>query len=222
MGALTRARFRARLQNILGNRGFDSELDDWLQMGMSQVVGYVEFEEQKVCAIANTVIGQYAYQSPPRLLGVLSVRDHTNERFLRKIDFSNFYRLQLRDGMNAANGQPRYWTRRKGAIMIWPRPAGVYELEIAYLEDPEPLIEDDQTTRFPATWDWPILCFAAHTAFAELGEESRADVWLKRAISSTRSRMTDEELGAGAENVGFGVARRESELYDIQDVPLDL
>lgn len=221
MGTFTLTQFRNRLQHILGNRGFsNADLDDWLNMGLSAIVGYQEFDQQKLCAFLDTVPGAYKYVMPERYLGMISIVDITNKRRLRFTDLRNFALLEQDTTENEARGKPTKWSRRKDTIMIWPNPDGVYRIELYYYEDFPAMNDANGVSPLPRTYDYSILAYAASYAFSELDEDARSDWWLQRAIHHTRSRMTEEEYQMGTPSEGVRVLTSLDELDDFDEVDL--
>lgn len=221
MGLLTLADFRTRLQRIIGNRGLaNPELDSYINLGYSTLAGLVEFENHKVCAIFNTTVGVYRYQPPTRMLGIIALVDNTTPRRLRKIDLRNFAAME-RDTPSGTQhrGQPRVWSRRRGAIMLWPTPDAVYQIEAYYYEDFISLSDAAHVTQAAGTWDWAVICFASYIAFAELGEDERSESWYDKGVRYARDRQKDGEWEVGSENVGFAIARTEGHISDFTALP---
>lgn len=206
MGLLSLDRLRAHLQRILGNRGFDNvDIDEWLNLGQLGITGYIEFDDLKETAVLTTIDGTGSYSEPPRLQGIISMFDRSNETRIRKISLKNF------PLHSDESGKPTGYARKGGAILLHPVPDGAYEVEVSYLASPAPIGVGG--TSLDPQWDWGVLGLAAHYAFSSLGEDNRADAWLNRALAHIRSRMTDEEMEMGAEyKGGVWVARSPEQL----------
>lgn len=198
MGYLTLDKFRDVLNLSLGeNRQTGNErLDAWINLGYFDIANLTEFEGLKMVASMETVASQRNYELPTDLIAIISVADLTNKR---RMVFLGLHNYHLKDREVERN--PRFYSRRKRVMYLWPTPPGVLEVEVYYLEEPCPMEEGDDVTVFPMSYDSVVLNKARAHAFQSLGQEQKAYYYedlVNRAIPRLPSDAEEgEQVTAG-------------------------
>jgi len=200
MGYLTLKDFRDELNLSLGDHRQTSNerLDRWINLGYLQAVNESWFEGIKEVATTSTVADQRKYDVPTDLMAIVGIADLTSKHRLIKRSWANFQLLD-RD----VTGEPRFYCRRRRSLYLWPVPDDVYELEINYLEEICPMIEDTDRTVLPQAYDPWIIHLSKVQAWGALGNEQKQGYYTQLASREFGRLPTDtfsmDELGEGVD-----------------------
>lgn len=211
MGYLTLKDFRDELNLSLGeNRQTGNErLDRWINLGYLQAVNEGLFEGIKEVATAVTVVGQREYDLPTDLMSIVGVADLTNKHRLVKMSWANMQGLD-----RTIQGQPKYYARRRRSLYTWPVSNGIFDLEINYLEEICPMIEDDDRTVLPQAYDPWINHLAKVEAFSALKDKESVAFYTQLASREFNKLPTDTE---SSDEIAAGVDIAES-FEDLTDM----
>lgn len=205
MGLTTLASYRTRLQTTLGNRGFsDTQLDIWINAGVLELAGAIEFEQLKVTGSVSFADGTQAYTLATDLVKVTAVHIPDEEWTLIKSSVEAIETLR-RDFEDI----PRFWAvRGENKLVVHPIPDQSYNGEYVYYKEPDTLSASGDTTDLPSAFDNAVYMFAASHAFFDLDEYEKGSFWQNRAAAHAGSRITDAERGAEAEGAPVRVMHR--------------
>ena len=200
MGLLTLKDFRDELNLSLGdNRQTANErLDRWVNLGYLQAVNESWFEGIKEVATAVTVDGQREYDVPTDLMSIVSLVDLTNKKRIIQTSWANMHQMD-----RTISGKPKLYARRRRSIYIWPTPDDEYDLEINYLEEICPMIEDTDRTVLPQAYDPWIVQLSRVQAFSAIGVEEKVAFYTQLASREFGKLPTDtfssDQLALGVE-----------------------
>ena len=216
MGYLTLRRFRDELNLSLGGnrQGSNERLDSWINLGYFEAANVTEYEGLKMSATASTVAGQASYSLPDDLMTIISVADLSNKRRIVNLGLRNYH---LKD--REVEGPPRFYSRRKRVVYLWPTPDAVYDWEMYYLEEICPLEEVDDVTVLPQSFDALVLSLARKHAFQAIGDEQKA-IYHSQIASRERTKLPSDTEEADQVNMGVTVAYSFDDLTEMEtEVP---
>ena len=199
MGFKTLGNFREDLQLALGNRGFtDIQLDNWINVGLFDLAGKHIFEEYKVgfqgtiAADANVlvqVVPDPILEAP--LLGFLEISNDTEDIMLTKISRARYNLMDPEE-----RGQVQHWYRQGPNILVWPYAEVDTEIKGDALQQPDLLVDPNDTTILEATWDRAIHLLAMFHSLSDLEEPNRAVYFANTASRYVSERtLLDETEG---------------------------
>lgn len=212
MGRMTLANFRSEVEANLGNQNIGTtRVDIWIHWALDEITGAIKFQDLTNTQSKSTVADQSYVTLDSGSLGVLAVRDTTNDqRLIRTSD------ERIQDWDTDATGVPRFYAYYGGDLELRPVPDAVYALKILVRKEHATLTT---TTSLPAMWDPAITMLATGYACMSLDEESKAMWWFNRAIAYIRSRETDAELHS--EGISEPVRIAESWADVVENVTFD-
>jgi len=206
---------RTRLQRILGNRGFeDPRLDDWINDGLMDVTGAVEFQELECMTTSQTTPGEDSVALPNDLYAIKNIKIDGEGRILR-VTTSEWFTHSHEDP--DSEGVPEIWARDRNTLRLFPIPGDVYDLRLHYQREHSSLSVETERTEMGATWDRGVILAAAHHASMDLGEVARANDFLSRLSSYASSRISSREYETDSPTErGLNIARSKSDLRGLE------
>lgn len=212
MGVLTLADFRTDVGTALGSQGRPTfQLDRWVNQGYLDVVGAVDFDVFDQYQTVPTVADTPDIALPVGTVIVKTVKDETSDVNLGWIPQAEYFRRKV-----TPTGPPTAFTRLKDLIKLNPVPDAIYSLLVITKKDPDSLVQDNDVTAIPSTWDTAVFLLAVHHAWLTLNQEQRAAVWLGRAVTYMQSRITEKDFYTGITGLEKSIAGYEARLTQMQ------
>lgn len=211
MGLRTLDEFREDLSVALGQPGVSSRwLDRRINTGYYNVAAAIKHKTLEEFMTASTVVGKTDLALPPRLLGIRSAVDRTNERQLIRFDARNLDRETL-----LTNDQPRYYDWLGDRLVLVPPPDGIYTVEILVVREPVRLANAADVTVLPAIWDDPIGVMAEAEGLFRLNRRQEGTEVFERGVRLINARTPEPEWEAGSISAPAFVVR---DLVDLVKV----
>lgn len=215
MGIVNLAGFRTRLQTTLGNRGFTAaELDVWINAGMVEVAGAIEFDGLKYKVDTVLSKGVYEYGLAPDVLAITAVWI-SGFRGKGKLLRTTPEVIESMD--RRREGFPKRYSKRSHTLIVHPTPDQEHLAHMVVMNEPRLMNDAVDTTSFPSTFDSGVHMMAVSAAYLDLGEEHRALVWANRCAAYLGSRLMPQEMGSEAQGEPVRVMGREDSLYSLGD-----
>lgn len=215
MGYHTLGDFRTRLNLSLGEKRQGNErLDFWINDAVFELptLPHVKLDSMKECVTTETVKDQESYAFPADFYAMISVADTENGNRLLYLALENF---QLKKRVNHS-GTPKYWSQRENALLLWPTPNGIYDLELFYWKEPARLLLEADTTPFPSVYDRAVHLLSVRNALMDLGMRDDATFTFQTAMNYVRTIMSPDDMEANAPQKGVEIARSEADLTRIR------
>lgn len=199
MGLRTLEEFRFRLNRTLKPAQEGNELlDQWINEAIAEIQVILDLPSRYATTTVSTVVDQIPYTLNTSLIGLVAVRDTTNDRLLLKLGYTNFFQ---RDP--ASTGQPTHYSRLDRDLVVWPTPDAVMTLEYLGTMTHAVLTSSTDVTEYTAAYDRAVHLLAQRNAFEDLGDEDRATRRYQTAVNYLRSLPTpdDDEGNALGEGI---------------------
>jgi hypothetical protein len=172
-----------------GRTDIDTRVDIWIndayfELLLGPLYAFHEIEKQ---ATAQTIDTLRAYDLPSDLWFILSIRDDTNNRKLRRSHWSSF------DKRSASSGIPNRYARFADTVELDPTPDDAYDLIIRYRIRPDEL----SSTVAPVTgreWDELITVLSTAKGWEALEQQERAAAQWQLFGRLSRQRMDIAQL----------------------------
>lgn len=187
----------------------EDDLDLWINAGVHEVMGAVEFDDAKLHATVDIAAGAYEYGLPAEVLAITSVGWASENIWLIKMNPDAMLGLKRATG----GRRPTRYAKRGRTLMLYDTPDRDGTLDLFYIAD-LPLNSDaDSVTPYPSTWDEAIYRFSAAAAFYDLNDDERGLFWHDRAVKYAGSRILESEMGAEATSAPVQVVSNPADLH---------
>jgi hypothetical protein len=192
--------------NLAGKAPAPDRLKLWVNYAIQDLATEHQFDELRLTESFPILDGVTEYGEPEGMLGVVDIK--VNGKSLRRA--RRLYTV-------AENpGQPLYYLRKDGVIVVWPEPDQGYSDDsyIEYMKIPNELTEPGEKSPFPAHWDVTIIQRATYHAMLAIGDVAVADQWLVRSRQQEDRKLTEIDVSADVPHEGLRVAWDWDDLVD--------
>lgn len=207
-----RTRLRARIGNPDTTDVPDSDLSRIINSAYTDVADRFRFHKVRKLCTFPTASGTQDYGLPTDLLDIIKVRDQTNGRQLRKVDYNDAAEKNEKAG-SVLRQQPMHYLRYRNFIRLEPTPDGAYVVEMFYRAGIVDLALDADAPVVPVPWHEGIVKLARHYFYDEKGDipKSQYALSIYNSWLSTKPIEVDEEkrdLDRGVKIPSLGDSRR--------------
>lgn len=212
MGLMTLGEFRNELHAVFADRKAGNErVDRWINQAYFEICGMADFEDLKCRQEFTTIEGVSAYEMPDGFIKFISVFDTTNKRRMLRLDQEQ---IALQDVSEEGWTKPERWAIHGNTLYMFPPADDAYEVTAIFLKEPDPLVDADDTTVIPPTWDLTILFHAQKIGWFSYGEIDKGNALMRVSERNFTSRLKDNERLNKTPQAGLQVAHDWIDLED--------
>lgn len=212
MGLMTLEEFRKELHAVFADRKAGNErIDRWVNQAYFEIAGQTDFEDLKCRQEFTTIEGISQYEMPDGFIKFISVFDTSNKRRMLRMDQEH---IALQDVEEDSWSTPERWAIHGNTLYMFPPPNDAYSITAIFLKEPDPLVDPEDTTVIPPTWDLSILLHAQKIGWYSFGEIDKGRALMQVSERNFISRQKDNERLNKTPQGGLQVAYDWTDLED--------
>jgi hypothetical protein len=173
----------------------DTRILRYINQSYLELASEFSFDQLGADTTITTASGTAAYElTVSNVLSFTDIVDDTNNVKMYTMNENQYHKFNQGD---STSGTPIYWyisgvgTNDRYEVTLWPTPAGVYTLNVYYVQAPDELVTSPSATSavIPQQWDDSIIHRAVSRGWRMLGDLESATQWLSLARVNDRAAL---------------------------------